>query len=139
MKTPKRPPVLYTDMTTDSPPLVRDVMSSPLVTISKRATLAEAATKMRDENVSALFIPGSSAGIVTTTDVVAAVADGLDLTSVTVTEVMTAPVERITTREDVSAAAAMMTNFGIKHLPVVDGDGDYVGMISTTDLTTSLV
>lgn len=114
-------------------------MSSPLETISKRATLSEAAAKMRDENVSALFVPGASAGIVTTTDVVAAVADGLDLTSVTVTEVMTAPVERITTREDVGAAAAMMTNFGVKHLPVADEDGDYVGMISTTDLTTTLV
>ena len=126
-------------MPTDAPPLVRDVMSSPLVTISKRATLAEAATKMRDEDVSALFVPGGTSGIVTTTDVVAAVADGLDLSTVPVTEVMTAPIERITTREDLSQAAAMMTNYGIKHLPVVDDDGDYVGMISTTDLTTSLV
>jgi len=126
-------------MTTDSPPLVRDTMSSPLVTISKRATLVEAAAKMREEDVSALFVPGSSAGIITTTDIVTAVADGLDLTSTTVTEVMTAPVERITTREDLGQAAAMMTNFGIKHLPVVDEDGDYVGMISTTDLTTTLV
>lgn len=114
-------------------------MSSPLVTISKRATLVEAAAKMREEDVSALFVPGSSAGIITTTDIVTAVADGLDLTSTTVTEVMTAPVERITTREDLGQAAAMMTNFGIKHLPVVDEDGDYVGMISTTDLTTTLV
>ena len=126
-------------METDSTALVRDVMSSPLVTISKRSTLREAAVKMRDEDVSALFVPGSSAGIVTTTDVVAAVADGLDLSTVTVTERMTAPVERVTTGQDLSAAAAMMTNFGIKHLPVVDDDGDYVGMISTTDLTTALV
>ena len=126
-------------MNSGAPALVRDVMSSPLVTISKRATLEEAAAKMRDEAVSALFVPGSSAGIVTTTDVVAAVADGLDLSTVTVTEGMTAPVERVTTEQDLSAAAAMMTNFGIKHLPVVDDDGDYVGMISTTDLTTALV
>ena len=126
-------------MVSDSTELVRDVMSSPLVTVSRRATLQEAATKMRDHDVSALFVPGSSAGIVTTTDVVGAVADGLDLSTVTVTEVMTAPVERITTREGVSEAAAMMTNFGFKHLPVVDDDGDYVGMVSTTDLTTALV
>ena len=126
-------------METDSTRLVRDVMSSPLVTTSKRATLREAAAEMREADVNSLFVPGSSPGIVTTTDVVAAVADGRDLQSVTVTEVMTAPIERITTREDLSAAAAMMTNFGFKHLPVVDGDGDYVGMISTTDLTTAIV
>ncbi|MFC6974301.1 CBS domain-containing protein [Halomicroarcula sp. GCM10025709] len=29
--------------------------------------------------------------------------------------------------------AAMMTNFGINHLPVVDDD--YIGMVSSSDIT----
>jgi len=32
----------------------------------------------------------------------------------------------------------MMTNFGIKHLPVVDADNDYVGIVSSTDITMAL-
>ncbi|MFC6614027.1 CBS domain-containing protein [Halopenitus salinus] len=123
-------------MATTDPILVADVMSTPLETIPEHATLREAATRMRDSDINALFVPGVSAGIVTTTDVVEAVADGSDPDEVTVGEAMTAPVERITTAEELTQAAAMMTNFGIKHLPVVDGDGDYVGMVSTTDLAT---
>lgn len=122
----------------DTPVLVEDIMSTPLKTISASATLREAATRMREHDVSALFVPGSSAGIVTTTDVVEAVAEGRDLSEVQVADVMTAPVERITTAVELNEAAAMMVNFGIKHLPVIDSDGDYVGMVSTTDLTNQL-
>ncbi|WP_096389398.1 CBS domain-containing protein [Halopenitus persicus] len=118
--------------------LVADVMTSPLETIAADASVREAAERMRDRNINALFVPGVDAGIVTTTDVVEAVADGADLEDATVADVMTAPVERITTAEELTEAAAMMTTFGIKHLPVIDADGDYVGMVSTTDLTTQL-
>lgn len=113
-------------------------MSTPLATISASATVREAANAMREHDVSSLFVPGASAGIVTTTDVVQAVAEGRDLSTVEVADVMTAPVERITTEVELTEAAAMMTNFGIKHLPVIDEDGDYVGMISTTDLASQL-
>ena len=113
-------------------------MSKPLETISKSATVREAAEQMREHDINALFVPGSSAGIVTTTDVVDAVAQGKDLSDVRVADVMTAPVERVTTELKLSEAAAMMTNFGIKHLPVVDNHGNYVGMVSSTDTTSEL-
>jgi IMP dehydrogenase len=122
-------------MGTETRVLVGDIMSAPLETISRSATVKEAAERMRDEDINGLFVPGATSGIITTTDVVGAVADGRDLTDVEVADVMTAPVERITTEESLSEAAAMMENFGIKHLPVVDTDGDYVGMVSTTDMT----
>jgi IMP dehydrogenase len=121
------------------PVLVEDVMTTPLETISARATVREAAVRMRERDISALIVTGPTAGIVTTTDVVAAVAEDRDLSAVSVGDVMTAPVERITTAEELSEAAAMMTNFGIKHLPVIDKDGDYVGMVSSTDLAVQLV
>lgn len=125
-------------MTPDDPPLVKDIMSTPLETISKQATVRQAATRMREHNINGLFVPGVAVGIITTTDVTEAVAEKKDLSEVTVADVMTAPVERITTEEELTQAAAMMTNFGIKHLPVVDTDGDFVGMVSMTDLTTYL-
>lgn len=125
-------------METETPPLVKDVMSTPLETISKEATVREAATRLREHNISGLFVPGVSVGIITTTDVTEAVAESKDVSTATVAEEMTAPVERITTEEELSQAAEMMTNFGIKHLPVVDTDGDFVGMVSMTDITTYL-
>lgn len=122
-------------METNESILVKELMSTPLKTISKEATVKEAASRMREHNINGLFVTGVSVGIITTTDVTEAVAENKDLSAVTVADEMTAPVERITTEEDLSQAAAMMTNFGIKHLPVVDTDGDFVGMISMTDIT----
>lgn len=113
-------------------------MSTPLETISSDASITEAAQKMREHNINGLFVPGSSAGIVTTTDVVDVVADGASPADVRVEEVMTAPVERVTKKLDLTEVASMMTNFGIKHLPVIDEHGDYVGMVTSTDLTTEL-
>lgn len=116
--------------------LVEDVMSTPIETISPNATVKTAAEQMRAQNINGLFVPGTEAGIVTTTDVVSVVAEGSDPTDVTVEEVMTAPVERVMTSTELQEAATMMVNFGIKHLPVMDEHGDYVGMISSTDTTT---
>lgn len=125
-------------METDEPIRVKDVMSPPLETISAGTTVRQAANQMRELDISALFVMGTSTGIVTTTDVVAAVAEGRNPSEITVADVMTAPVERITTAEELTEAAAIMTNFGVKHLPVIDTDGDYIGMVPTTDLTNHL-
>jgi len=123
-------------MSADTTVLVEEVMSTPIETIRADATIKAAAETMRAHDINGLFVPGSEAGIVTTTDVVAVVADGDDPTSVQVGDVMTAPVERVMTSTELAEAATMMINFGIKHLPVMDEHGDYVGMVSSTDTTT---
>jgi len=116
--------------------LVEDVMSTPIETIAPDATVRAAAEQMRAHDINGLFVPGSEAGIVTTTDVVAVVADGTDPDEMLVADVMTSPVERVMTDTELAEAATMMINFGIKHLPVMDEHGDYVGMVSSTDTTT---
>jgi len=125
-------------MSTGSNRTVEDLMSEPIITISPEATVKEAAQLMHDEEINALFVPGAEAGIVTSSDIVAAVAEAADTTTVTVGEVMTSPVERVPRSLPLGEAAAMMTNFGIKHLPVVDDDNDYVGIVSSTDITMAL-
>jgi CBS domain-containing protein len=124
-------------MDRDSRTRVGDVMSTPLETISSEATVEEAAVVMRDNEISALVVRTTPPSIVTSTDVVRAVADGRDPAETAVTEVMTEGVESVPTDLLIEEVAAMMTNFGIKHLPVVDDD-DYVGMISSTDVTAQL-
>ena len=119
----------------DTTILVEDVMSAPLETTSPDATIRAAAQQMHNNEINALFVPGATAGIVTTTDVVTTVARGDDPSTVRVGDVMTSPVERVTTATELNEAATMMTNFGIKHLPVIDDHGDYIGMVSSTDTT----
>lgn len=115
---------------------VGDIMSSPIETISPDATVQDAAERMQSKGISALLVTASPAGIVTSTDVLDAVADGLTVSEVGVAAVMTPEVETVTPDLHLEEAAAMMTNYGIKHLPVVDGD--YVGMVSSTDIAAQL-
>jgi IMP dehydrogenase len=125
-------------MPTEDTHTVEELMSEPIITVSPETTVREAAQKMQDREINALFVPGAEAGIVTSSDIVGAVAEAADTTEITVGEVMTSPVERVPRSLPLGEAAAMMTNFGIKHLPVVDSDNDYVGIVSSTDVTMSL-
>jgi len=115
---------------------VEDIMSTPLLTIRRDATLVEAAVKMRDNEVSALIVTTAPPSIITSTDVLDAVAEGKDTSELMVSDVMTESVETVPPDLRLEEAAAMMTNFGINHLPVVDDD--FVGMISSTDITARL-
>ncbi|MFC6794013.1 CBS domain-containing protein [Halobaculum halobium] len=111
-------------------------MSTPLETIAKDATVREAARRMRAKNINALVVVTTPRAIVSNTDVVDAVAEGRDVSSLRVEDVMTTDVETVTPDLYMQEVAEMMTTYGIKHLPVVDGD--YVGMISSTDVTAYL-
>jgi CBS domain-containing protein len=115
---------------------VADVMSTPLETIGADAPLRDAARRMRDDGISALVVTTGGGCMVTKSDVVGAVASGLDPAATTVRDVMTEDVETVTPDLMMQEVAAMMTMYGVKHLPVVDDD--YVGMVSTTDIAEHL-
>lgn len=125
-------------MANESTQHVEDIMTESVETISKNATVSEAATKMRDHEINSLLVPGAEMGIITSTDVLDAVAAERDLKQATVSGLMTAPVESITVDVPLQEAAAMMTTYGINHLPVRDSHGDYTGIVSTTDLRKTL-
>lgn len=115
---------------------VKDVMSTPVETIAKDATVMEAAQRMREKDISALIVRTTPQSIVSSTDVLEAVAEGRDVTELLVSDVMTTDVETATPDLYMEEVAAMMTTYGIKHLPVVDDD--LVGMVSSTDITAYL-
>ena len=117
---------------------VDEVMSTPLERISKGATVQEAAEQMRAADISALVVRTDPPSIVTSTDILGVAADGTAPDEVQVADVMTESVETVPPDLYLEEVAAMMTTFGIKHLPVVEGDDDYVGMISSTDVAAQL-
>ena len=123
-------------MSPERRPTVRDVMSTPLETISKDATVQEAAQRMREKEISALVVRTQPRSIISSTDVLDAVAAGRDTSELLVSDVMTTDVETASPDLYMEEAAAMMTTYGIKHLPVVDDD--YVGMVSSTDIAAHL-
>ncbi|GAB6878781.1 CBS domain-containing protein [Halorubrum gandharaense] len=115
---------------------VQEVMSTPLETIGPDAPLREVARRMTDSEISALVVTGGDRAIITQSDVIRAVATGRDADETVVRDVMTTEVETVTPDLLMEEVAAMMTMYGIKHLPVVDDD--YVGMVSSTDVTAHL-
>jgi CBS domain-containing protein len=115
-------------------PFVRDIMSSPVETTRRDASVSAVAETMRTKEVSALLITTSPLSIITTTDILDAVAENRDTSELTVDDLMTESVETVPPTLRAGEAAAMMTSLGVNYLPVVDG-GDYVGIVSSADLT----
>jgi CBS domain-containing protein len=112
------------------------VMRKGLKQIAHDASVREAAKRMRDERISALFVErdGSLIGIVTDTDVVRrGVADGADLNKMTVELIMTKPIATIESVRTVQDAHDMMGDIGVRHLGVTE-KGKLVGVISVRDL-----
>jgi CBS domain-containing protein len=96
----------------------------------------EAARRMREKEINALVVQTSPRAIISSTDVLDAVAEGENVSTLQVSDVMTTDVETASPDLYMEEVAAMMTTYGIKHLPVVDDD--YVGMVSSTDVATFL-
>ena len=87
---------------------------------------------MRDEEISALLVTTAPPSIVTTTDMLDVLASEAS-DGATVADVMTESVETVPPELEVRRAAEMMVTYGISHLPVVDDD--YLGIVSSTDIT----
>jgi CBS domain-containing protein len=120
-----------------APATAADVMRPPLTTVEKQAHVAAAAYLMKRAGTTALMVldaqAGQPVGIITEADVAHAVADGKDVNSVRIYELMTTRPVIITTTTSVLDAARVMTSGHFRHLPVV-GDAGLVGIVDITDV-----
>jgi CBS-domain-containing membrane protein len=127
---------------------VSEIMSRPVVTVSARAGIKAAATLMAEHGVSALPVVDAKdrlVGIVSEADLLSIetrpdprtqatpLAPTAGSSPKTVAEVMTREVLTVSTGSEVSQAARMMLDAGIKRVPVVRGRR-VVGILSRRDL-----
>lgn len=117
---------------------VRDIMRRDVVTIDGMATITEAISKMRSENVTALLVDkrnqNDAWGIITIPDLVREViAPGRPPEDTNVYEIMTKPVITVPPDMDIRYAARLLCRIGVRRAPVEDR-GDLLGMISMSDL-----
>ncbi|WP_336325596.1 CBS domain-containing protein [Halovenus sp. HT40] len=113
---------------------VEEIMSSPVATVTSDTTITEAAQVLREKSIGSLVVGDDIIeGIITETDVVGAVSEGLDLDSTPVEEIMTDPVVTVRPHEAVHVAGERMGHNAVKKLPVTE-DGEPVGIVTTTDL-----
>lgn len=112
---------------------IEELMSSPVAAVPSGTTMAEAARTLDERSIGSLVVGEDRVqGIVTESDIVAAVGEALD-PDTSVKELMSDPVVTARGTESVRTAAERMGRNGVKKLPVVE-DGRAVGMITTTDL-----
>lgn len=112
---------------------VSTLAKRPAITISAKATIADAAKVMSERRIG--FLPvldnGRLVGVVSERDLVRAVASGLSPDQ-PIEMVMTREVITINFNDDVEAAWALMKSKGIRHLVVLRGDEVY-GVVSIRD------
>jgi CBS domain-containing protein len=115
--------------------MVRELMSTKVVTTTPDATVAAAAAAMVAASVgSAVVMQGSFlAGIVTERDVLRAAASGEDLRRSAVSEWMTADPQAAEPESSAEDAAQIMLLNGFRHLPVVEGR-TVCGVVTLRDL-----
>jgi len=115
---------------------VSDIMTPAALTDAPDDTLAEASSKMWQQQTGSLLIMDGSRlnGIVTERDIMRTVAEGKDPKTVSLRDAMTTEVVTITPDTALTEAAQVMFEKWFRHLPVVTDEGEVVGIISLRDL-----
>ena len=107
-------------------------------TIEPEATVADTLHRLRHERISALVVSTdktSIAGIVSDRGIMDAIADrGIEVLSERIGSVMTRKVFTCSRRDRVGAVMALMTTRRIRHIPVVEDDGQLCGIVSIGDV-----
>ncbi|MGO8873781.1 MAG: CBS domain-containing protein [Acidimicrobiales bacterium] len=114
---------------------------SKAVFVQPDETLRAVAHALWVENVGALVVgdPHHPMGIVSERDVVSQMAQGAAVDVVTAGETMTSYLVAARTGDTLDDGAYQMLDRGIRHLPVIDGEGRVVGMVSVRDLLRPLL
>ncbi len=118
--------------------LVKDWMIDLVVYIDPNEKVLAALSKMRRRYLNSLIVNKSSDnpdyGIITSTDICdKVVAQDQNPAKIQVREIMTSPLIGIRPEESIFECAKLMSQHHIHHLPVMDNDGNVVGMVSATD------
>jgi CBS domain-containing protein len=116
---------------------VETLMSSPVLTVAPNDSAAEVADAMREAGANSVVIIDEEChpvGILTSTDYVTMTSDAVDPHQTSVDAFATTDLITARPDETIETAATAMTTHNISHLPVVDDNGEAVGIITTTDL-----
>lgn len=119
---------------------VSDVMNLKLVAVRPEETAQVAIARMLESGVGSVLVCEDNRllGIFTERDVLRLAGDATDLSRVRMEDVMTRDVISLGPADDVVAAARLMGDKRIRHVPIVE-DGNVVGVVGIRDVLRSLV
>ena len=122
--------------------LVKDVMSREVTTVDASASVKEATQAMRNQDLPILIVCRGDEPVLALTEydmVISGTAPGNRSSSATLHEI-TKKREPIRCREDAILADAIsaMMDHHARHVPVIDAEGDLVGVLSLVDAVGAL-
>jgi CBS domain-containing protein len=110
----------------------------PLTIVSPEDTVLSAVQLMRDRDIGAVMVVvdnGKLIGMFTERDCLHKVSSlGIDPKNIKVKDVMSVKVRYVTPIMEVSQCLALMTERFFRHLPVLDEQGNILGIVSIGDL-----
>ena len=118
---------------------IADIMTRSVAAVGRDETLQAAARRMRDMDVGALPVTDGRAlaGMVTDRDItVRGVAEGMDAEEALVADVMTDDVSFCSETDSIESVMARMGDVQVRRLPVLDANGEVVGIVALAGLAT---
>ena len=118
----------------------QDIMAKDPRCVTPRTSIQEAARLMKSEDVGALPVVESDSsrklvGIITDRDItIRAVADGRDIGSVTVSDVMSKGATTAKAGDTVEDVMKVMGREQVRRIPIVDDRDQLVGIVSQADV-----
>jgi CBS domain-containing protein len=116
---------------------VRDAMTTSIRTASASQSLSEVAQMMRNEDAGSIPVveDGHLIGIVTDRDItVRAVAAGVDPKATRIGDFVSRDLVTVEPGEDLDEAVTLMAGYQLRRLPVVEEDGQLVGILAQADV-----
>ena len=116
---------------------VKEVMTSNPVTVEADASVVEAARVMKKEDTGIVPVTagGRLVGTITDRDIVVRVlAEEKDPQATTVRDVASTELVTVDPQQELYEALRLMARNQVRRLPVVEGDGRLVGIVSQADV-----
>ncbi len=121
--------------------LVGKICNREVVFVEPDTSIAEAARLMREHHVGGLVVVQEKTGkrvpvgIITDRDlVIEVIAEGVDMSDITVGDIMSDQLVTAREGDDLLETLKMMRARGIRRLPVIDDDGALAGILTVDDL-----
>jgi len=113
-----------------------------VIHIGPGSSVSDLVALLEEHNLGAVVVSADGrtvAGIVSERDVIRQLAGGVDFLQGPVSAIMTAEVHSCTPHDTVQSLMSAMTDRRIRHLPVLDDQGELIGIVSIGDLVKSQI
>src|SRR5690348_2553670 len=125
------------------PATVADITRPSAATVGEYDHVAAAAYLMKHARSAALVVPGAQqgnrpVGVITEADIARAVANGMDVNTTRIHDLLTARPAAIPAATSIRDAATTMVHGGLRQLPVGDGTG-WIGIVDIADVCGALL